>query len=57
VTKKDRELPATPGPEVRTMRSDERIVRANGVNICVQTFGDAADSPRHTAGAGCGSLH
>ncbi|WP_394846239.1 alpha/beta fold hydrolase [Pendulispora brunnea] len=26
-------------------RSGERVVRANGVDICVETFGDAGDSP------------
>ena len=39
------EQPPTPAPEVRPMEPNERIVRANGVDLCVQTFGDKADSP------------
>ena len=39
------EQPPTPGPEIRPMEPNERIIRANGVNLCVQTFGDRADPP------------
>src|ERR671920_2125927 len=39
------EQPPTPGPEIRTMEPNERIIRANGVDLCVQTFGDRADPP------------
>ena len=39
------EQPPTPGPEIRPMESNERIIRANGVDLCVQTFGDGADPP------------
>jgi pimeloyl-ACP methyl ester carboxylesterase len=39
------EQPPTPGPEVRPMEPNERIIRANGVDLCVQTFGDIADPP------------
>jgi len=39
------EQPPTPGPEIRPMESNERIIRANGVDLCVQTFGDRADPP------------
>jgi pimeloyl-ACP methyl ester carboxylesterase len=35
----------TPGPEIRPMAANERIIRANGVDLCVQTFGDRADPP------------
>ena len=35
----------TPGPEVRPMEPNERIIRANGVDLCVQAFGDIADPP------------
>src|ERR687889_1896344 len=37
------EQPPTPGPEIRPMEPNERIIRANGVDLCVQTFGDRAD--------------
>src|SRR3712207_5063418 len=37
--------PPTPGPEIRPMEPNERIIRANGVDLCVQTFGDRADPP------------
>src|SRR5215210_4036347 len=40
-----REQPPTPGPEIRPMEPNERIIRANGVDLCVQTFGDRADPP------------
>src|SRR5215207_3147468 len=39
------EQPPTPGPEIRHMEPNERIIRANGVDLAVQTFGDRADSP------------
>ena len=39
------EQPPTPGPEIRPMEPNERIIRANGVDLCVQTFGDRADPP------------
>ena len=35
----------TPRPELRPMAANERIIRANGVDLCVQTFGDRADPP------------
>src|SRR3712207_2493022 len=37
--------PPAPGPEIRPMQPNERIIRANGVDLCVQTFGDRADPP------------
>src|ERR671911_1539724 len=37
------EQPPTPGPEIRPMEPNERIIRANEVDLCVQTFGDRAD--------------
>ena len=43
MTRSDRERPPTPGPEVRPVEPKERIVRANGVDLCVETFGDPAD--------------
>ncbi len=45
MTGSDRERPPTPGPEVRPMESNDKIVRANGVDLCVETFGDPADPP------------
>src|SRR5215207_3697370 len=39
------EQPPTPGPEIRPMEPNERIIRANGVDLAVQTFGDRADPP------------
>ena len=39
------EQPPTPGPEIRHMEPNERIIRANGVDLGVQTFGGSADSP------------
>src|SRR3712207_4191896 len=39
------EQPPRPGPEIRPMEPNERIIRANGVDLCVQTFGDRADPP------------
>ena len=39
------EQPPTPGPEILPMDAKERIIRANGVDLCVQTFGDSADPP------------
>lgn len=37
------EQPRAPGPEVRPRQSNEKLVRANGVDLCVETFGDPAD--------------
>jgi pimeloyl-ACP methyl ester carboxylesterase len=45
VTKSYKEEPPTPSPEVRLVGTDERIVRANEVDICIQTFGDQTDPP------------
>ena len=39
------EQPPTLGPEIRPMEPNERIIRANGVDLCVQTFGDRAAPP------------
>src|SRR5918998_245408 len=39
------EQPPTPAPEIQPMDPDEKIIRANGVDLCVQTFGDRADPP------------
>jgi pimeloyl-ACP methyl ester carboxylesterase len=39
------EQPPTPAPEIRPMEPNERIIRANEVDLCVQTFGDWADPP------------
>jgi pimeloyl-ACP methyl ester carboxylesterase len=39
------EQPPTPGPEIRPMEPNERIIRANGVDLCLQTFGDRAHPP------------
>src|SRR5215216_967929 len=37
------EQPPAPGPEIRPMEPNERIVRAKGVDLCTQTFGDSAE--------------
>src|ERR671919_2169314 len=39
------EQPAPPGTEIRPMAANERIIRTNGVDLCVQTFGDRAAPP------------
>ena len=39
------EHPPTPAPLIRSMEPNERIIRANGVDLCFQTFGDRADPP------------
>jgi pimeloyl-ACP methyl ester carboxylesterase len=39
------EQPTTLAPEILPMEPKERIIRANGVDLCVQTFGDRADPP------------
>jgi pimeloyl-ACP methyl ester carboxylesterase len=39
------EQPPTQGPEIRPMEPHEMIIQANGVDLCVQTFGDRADPP------------
>ena len=33
----------TPDTEIRPMAAGGRIVRANGVDLCAETFGDPAD--------------
>jgi pimeloyl-ACP methyl ester carboxylesterase len=45
MTESGRERPSTPSPEVRTVESAEKIVLANGVDLCVETIGDRADPP------------
>src|SRR5687768_5816820 len=37
--------PPTLSPEIRPMEQGERIIRAYGVDLCVQTFGDRVDPP------------
>jgi pimeloyl-ACP methyl ester carboxylesterase len=54
--KSDEERPTTPDSEVRLAGSGERIVRANGVDLCVQTFGDRADPPILLIMAGASSM-
>jgi pimeloyl-ACP methyl ester carboxylesterase len=54
--KSDEERPTTPDSEVRLAGSGERIVRANGVDICVETFGDPADPPILLIMAGAASM-
>src|ERR687894_380012 len=39
------EQPPTPAPEIWLTEPNERIIRTNGVDLCVQTFGDRADPP------------
>ena len=39
------EQPPTPGAEIRPREQGKRIIRANGVDLCVQTFGDRPDPP------------
>ena len=39
------EQPPTLGPEIRPVEQGERIIRANGVDLCIQTFGDRIDPP------------
>jgi pimeloyl-ACP methyl ester carboxylesterase len=43
--KSDEERPTALDSNVWRVGSGERIVRANGVDICVETFGDPADPP------------
>jgi len=50
------EQPPTPGPEVRPMEPNERIIRANGVDLCVQTFGEIADPPTLLIMGGASSM-
>ncbi len=45
MTDSDGERPSTLGPEIQATGSAEKIVRANGVALCVETFGDPADPP------------
>jgi pimeloyl-ACP methyl ester carboxylesterase len=35
--------PSVPAPEVQPGEANDRIVQANGVDLCVETFGDPAD--------------
>src|SRR5215204_5304373 len=46
------EQPPTPGLEIQPMEPNERIIRANGVHLCVQTFGDRADPPSSSSWEG-----
>src|SRR5215213_7765691 len=46
------EQPPTPGPEIRPMEPNERIIRANEADLCVQTFGDRADPPSSSSWEG-----
>ncbi len=43
MTKNNEQRPPTPGFGVWSVGSNEKIVRANGVDLCVETFGDRAD--------------
>ncbi len=43
MTDSDGERPSTPGSEIQATGSAEKIVRANGVDLCVETFDDPAD--------------
>lgn len=43
MTKSDGEGLPTPSPGVLPMEPKDKIVRANGVDLCVETFGDPAD--------------
>ena len=43
MTKGDKEEPPTPGPQVQSGESNDKIIRANGVDLCVETFGDPAN--------------
>jgi len=43
MTRSNRERLPTPDSEIRPTGSNERVVRAHGVDLCVQTFGDPAD--------------
>jgi pimeloyl-ACP methyl ester carboxylesterase len=43
MTKSEREQRPTLGSEVWRTEPNEKILRANGVNLCVETFGDPAD--------------
>ena len=40
MTRSDRERPPTPGSKAQTTESNQKIVRANGMHLCVQTSGD-----------------
>ncbi len=53
----NKEQSPTPRPEVRPAASGERIVRANGVDICVQTFGDQTDPPILLIHGAAASMH
>jgi len=43
MTKSAREHPSTPGSKAQTMEFNEQIVRANGVGLSGETFGDSAE--------------
>jgi len=43
MTESNRERLPIPGPELWSMEPNERIIRANGVDLCVQTFDNSAD--------------
>jgi len=43
MTRNDVERPPTPIRKAQRSASNETIVRANGVDLCVQTFGDPGD--------------
>lgn len=48
MTKRDGDRPPATGPEILPVASGEQIVRANGVDLCLETFGDPAD-PRSSS--------
>src|SRR5918995_92847 len=50
------EQPPTPGPEIRPMEPNERIIQANGVDLCVQTFGVRSDPPMLLIMGGASSM-
>jgi pimeloyl-ACP methyl ester carboxylesterase len=45
MTGSNSERPPTPSRELRLAESAEKIVRANGVDLCVETVGDPTDPP------------
>lgn len=54
MTTSDRERQLAQHPDGRPSESNERIVRANGVDLCVETFGDSTDPAiLLIAGAAC----
>jgi hypothetical protein len=46
------EQPPTPAPEIRPVEQGERIIRANGVDLCIQTFGDRIAPPSSSSWEG-----